>query len=423
MRFPHALLIFLAAASPETAFAQVAAADSGDTAWMILCALLLLLAAGPALMLRYAGQANVRSALSMVAQIMVAACGVALAWAVAGYSLAFAPGNAWLGGGANLMLANLGALREGMTVPDAAFALFQLGFALLSVCLIVGAVGGRTAIGWWAAFAPLWSLLVYAPIAHALWGGGWLAGLGVMDYAGGLVIHTTAGFSALALTLIVGPRKQAGGGGHAPLFSIVGGAILWIGLSGAAGGWALGAIDVAAIAILNHVLAGCAGALAWALIDRIGGGSSSATGFASGAVAGVAAVAASAGLIGAGGAILIGVAGATIGRSGAAIVRRRVDDVGEIFVIHGLGGAVGALALALFILPKFGGVGLEGDPSFLSMLGTQALGVVVVALWALVGSAIAALMVSLAIPMRVSAQTEAEGLDAAEHGEQSWDFR
>ena len=251
MRHLPALLLFLMIALPQPAFAQVVAADSGDTGWTLVCSILLLAVALPGLMLRHAGQVNVRNALSVMAQGAGVVAILSLGWAIAGYSLVYAPGGAWLGGSANLMLANLAALREGLTIPESAFILFQMAALLVCAGLLIGAVAERTSLGWFLAFAPLWMLLVYVPIAHAVWAGGWLAALGVMDFAGALVVHATAGFSALALALIVGARREAAGSGHSPVLSLTGGALLWIGLSGLVGGWALGATDDAATALLN----------------------------------------------------------------------------------------------------------------------------------------------------------------------------
>ncbi|QGP80189.1 ammonium transporter [Sphingobium sp. CAP-1] len=423
MRLFSALLLLAALAVPQPALAQVAAADSGDTGWLILCALLLLLAALPGLMLRHAAQVNVRGALSVTAQGAAVVALASLGWAIAGYSLTYAPGGDWIGGGANLLLANLGQLRDGLTMPESAFVLFQLALVLLAAGLLVGAVAERTPIGWWMLFTPLWLLLVYVPVAHAAWAGGWLANLGVMDFAGGLVVHGLAGFSALALALIVGARRAKSDPGHAPVLGMAGGALLWIGLSGAVGGWALGATDDAATAILNHHFAACAAALTWALLDKLLGARSSATGIASGALAGIAAIAASAALVGTGGAMLIGALAALVCRLATGLVGRWIDDGANVFVIHGLGGVTGALLLPFFVLPLLGGVGFEGSISLSDALLSQVIGVVVVALWAMVGSAIAALMASLLIPMRVSTQVEAEGLDAAQHGQQGWDFR
>jgi Amt family ammonium transporter len=423
MRALTILPLLAALALPQPALAQVAVADSGDTGWMILCALLLLLAALPGLMLRHAGQVNVRNALSVSSQGAAVVAIATLTWGIAGYSITYAPGSAWLGGGSNLLLSNLSQLRDGLTVPESAFVLFQLGIALLAVALLVGAVAERTRIGWWIAFTPLWILLVYAPVAHAVWGGGWLADLGVMDFAGGLVLHGTAGFSALALALIVGARREPSSPGHSPLLSLAGGALLWVGLSGAVGGWALGATDDAATAILNHLFAACAAALSWGLIDRLLNGRTSATGIMSGGLAGVAAISASAALVGTGGAMLIGVIAAVVACIGTRLLANRVDDGAGVFAIHGLGGLTGVLLLPVFVLPLMGGVGFDANITLTGALISQAIGLIVVALWAMVGSAIAALIVSVIIPMRVSAQTESDGLDLSQHGQQGWDFR
>lgn len=417
------LLLFLFAAAPDTAHAQVAVADSGDTGWMMTSALLVLMAAIPGLMLRHAGLANVRNALAVPAQSLAVAAGVSLAWGVAGYSLAFAPGSALLGGRANLLLAELGTLREGLTVPESAFVLFQMALALFAACLLPGAVAERARIGWIAAFAPLWLLLVYAPVAHAIWGGGWLAERGVIDFAGGLVVHGAAGFSALALVLLLGRRRAAAGTGHAALLVMAGSALLWIGSAGMIGGWALGAGDNAASAILNAHFAACAGLLGWMISDRLIDGRMRATGLLSGATSGLVAISASAGLVGPGGAMMIGLLAAIISRLAKMALGRRIDDVADIVVIHGLCGMFGALVLPLFVQPALGGVGFDAGISLRSTMLAQLVGVGAVALWSMFGSAVLALLVSAVLPMRGPPQEEAEGLDAAQHGQQGWDFR
>lgn len=420
---PATILSAAFIAAPDPAFAQVVVADSGDTGWMMMCALLVLVAALPGLLLRHAGLVDVRHALAVAAQGLVVAAGVAIAWGIIGYSLAFAPGSGWLGGGANLLLANLGALREGLTVPESAFALFQMMLAIFAACLLAGAVAERARFGWIALFAPLWCLIVYAPIACWVWGGGFLAAMGVMDYAGGLVIQVTAGFSALALALIAGRRGGERGFGHAPALSLGGGALVWVGWSGIVGGWALGATDDAATAILNLNFAACAGLFGWAVLDQILSRRVSATGLMSGAIAGLAAVSASAGLVGTGGAMLIGLIAAIVCRIGAAAAGSFLDDPAGVFAVHGLGGLTGVLLLPVFTLPLLGGVGFEGAVSIPSVLVSQALGVAVVAGWAVLGTAIVALALSLAIPLRIGRDDEEEGLDAVQHGQQAWDFR
>jgi len=417
-----ALPFAMALLTPQAAFAQVAAADSGDTAWMMLCAMLVLLAALPGLALRLAGASSVRSALCAMAQNMGVAAGVSLAWAIAAYSLIYAPGDAWLGGSGNLLLANLAALREGMTVPESAFVLFQMSLAVFAACLVGGAVVDRGRTGWMVLFAPLWLLLVYMPVAHWTWGGGWLAGLGVMDFAGGLVVHLCAGFSVLSLTLIAGRRASATASGHAPVLGMAGGALIWLGLAGSVGGWALGATDDAATAILNGHFAACAGALGWMALDRVLSGRAAATGAVSGALAGIAAIAASAALVGAGGAMLIGLAAAAICRGIIGFIGKRADDPARIFVLHGIGGLAGVLLLPVFVLPMLGGVGFEGAISLSDAMLSQITGVAAVALWSMAGTAIAALLISMLLPLRASAKEEETGLDMALHGEQAWDI-
>lgn len=420
---PTTILTFAFAAAPDPAMAQVAVADSGDTAWMMVTALLVLVAALPGLLLRHAGMVNVRNALSVSAQGLVAAAGVALAWGIVGYSLAYAPGGEWIGGGANMLLANLGSLREGMTVPESAFALFQMTLALFAAALVVGAVAERARFAFIALFAPLWCLIVYAPIVYWIWGGGFLANVGVMDFAGGLVVQASAGFSALALALIAGRRRGPTGAGHAPLLGMAGGALLWVGWSGIVGGWALGATDDAATALLNLHFGGCAGLLGWALVDRLLTGRVSASGLLSGAIAGLSGVSASAGLVGTGSAMLIGLVAASIGRAGAALTARHVDDSGQVFAIHAISGATGALLLPFFTLQILGGVGFDGNVGAFDVLISQTLGLVVVAGWAMLGTLVIALSISLVAPLRMSPDMEDDGLDAAQHGQQGWDFR
>ncbi|MGE4323050.1 MAG: ammonium transporter [Sphingobium sp.] len=414
--------LFAAALLPRQAHAQVAVADSGDTAWMILCAVLVLVAALPGLILRRAGQTDVRGALSVMGQGLAAAACVSIAWAIVGYSLAYGPGGGWLGGGGNLLLANLGQLRDGLTVPESAFVLFQMALAVLAACLVAGAIGPRAHPGWIVAFSPLWLLIVYAPVARWTWGGGWLAELGAMDFAGALVLHVCGGFSALAIALLAGRGDDGRATAHAPVLTLLGGAFLWIGWAGIMGGWALGATDDAASAILNACLAASAAALVRALIDRLLDGRSSATGIASGALAGLVAISASAPLVGAGGALMIGVIAAALCRAGSAVLASRLDD-GGAFAIHGLGGIVGMLLLPIFTLPLMGGVGFDASISVPGLLLSQATGVAVVALWAMAGAAIIALLVSMVIPLRTAETGEPDGRDSMPHGEQEWDNR
>lgn len=422
MRALLALSFLSALLSPQAAMAQVAVADSGDTAWMILCGVLVLLAALPGLALRHAGLVHARSGLSVIVQGLVVAAGVSLLWGLIGYSLAYAPGSGWLGGGANILLADLGALRDGSTVPESAFVLFQMALATFAACLLPGAVAERVRMGWMVAFALLWLLLVYAPVVHWVWGGGWLAHLGVMDFAGALVVHLCAGFSALTLVLIVG-KRQAVPTGHAPVLGLAGGVLLWIGWAGMVVGWAFGASDEAATAILNGHFAACAGAFGWMLVERIDAGRVTATSPVSGALAGLVAISASASVVGTGGAMAIGLIAALLCRIGKGLLGARIDDAADIFLIHGIGGLTGMLLLVPFALPALGGVGFAAGISLGGALVAQIIGIAGVAIWAMIGSAIIALILSVVVPARIGARAEAEGLDLAQHGQQGWDFR
>jgi Amt family ammonium transporter len=237
------------------------------------------------------------------------------------------------------------------------------------------------------------------------------------------VVQVTAGFSALALALIAGRRGERSGAGHAPALSLAGGALLWVGWSGIVGGWALGATDDAATAILNLHFAACAGMFCWAMLDQLLTGRVSATGLLSGAIAGLAAISASAGLVGAGGAMLIGLMAAFICRCVSAAVRGLIDDPAGVFALHGVGGLLGVMLLAPFTLPLLGGVGFDPSVNLVTLLVSQSIGLGAVALWAMIGSSIIALTVSLIAPLRAAQADEEDGLDAAQHGQQSWDFR
>ncbi len=423
MRLFH-VPILAAIVLPQAAQAQVAAADSGDTGWLLLCTILVLIAAIPGLALRHAGFVNVRNALSIMAQGAAIVATVSLTWAIIGYSIAYAPGSPWLGGAGNMLLANLATLREGLTIPESAFALFQMSLAILAAAIVAGAVAERARLGWVTAFAPLWMLLIYAPVARWTWGAGWLADLGVLDYSGALVIHLTAGFSALALALIAGQRREIVGSGHSPILTVAGSGLVWIGWFGVSGGWALGASDDAASALMNCQLAASAAALGWGLFDRILTGRTSATGIMNGALSGLVAISASAGLVGAGGAMLIGLIAAFACRATYGLMMgSKADDAAGVFAIHGIGGLVGLLLLVPFTLPITGGVGFDVSFGPGALLVAQLIGIAVVALWSLVGSTIAGLAISVVMPLRANKADEAEGLDAAHHGQQGWDFR
>jgi Amt family ammonium transporter len=274
-------------------------------------------------------------------------------------------------------------------------------------------------------FCALWGLVVYAPVAHWIWGDGWLATrFGTLDYAGGLVVHATAGVSALVAALLLGKRQgfpETPTGPHAPALSMAGAALLWVGWFGFAGGAALAANDDAASAIINTHIAASVAALAWLALEKWKAGKPTALGFATGAVTGLVTVTPAAGFISPAAAIVFGVAAAGVCYAAIDLIKRRlkIDDSLNVFAVHGVGGITGSILLAFFLHPALGGTGYAEGMTMASQLIAQMAGVGVVTLWSAVATAIIALAVSMLIPMRVSEDEEREGLDLASHGERA----
>ena len=422
-----------AAVIATPAFAQAAGtldvADSGDTAWVLVSAAFVLLMAAPGLTLFYGGLVRAKNFLAVLVQCSAIVAVASLLWVVCGYTLAFGPvSGGWIGGGDALMLRNLGNVREGLAIPESAFALFQMTFAAITPALMAGAWVDRARFGWVVGFCALWGLVVYAPVAHWVWGGGWLAtSFGTLDFAGGIVVHTTAGVSALVAALLLGKRQGFPKTlmlPHSPGLTMAGAALLWMGWFGFNGGSALAANDDAASAIINTHVAASMAALAWLAIEKWKVGKPTSVGFATGAIAGLATVTPAAGFISPAAAMLFGVVAAGVCYAAIQLIKQRfkIDDSLDVFAVHGVGGITGSLLLAFFLHPALGGTGYAEGMAMASQLGAQAAGVGVVALWSAVATAIVALAVSMLIPMRVSEDEERDGLDLASHGERAWEF-
>lgn len=417
-------------ALPTAALAAPAApaADSGDTAWILASSALVLLMTLPGLGLFYGGLVRAKNVLSVLLQIGAVAAVASVLWIAAGYTIAFGDAtNGWLGNGRAWMLMRLGDVREGLTIPENAFAMFQLTFAAITPALMVGAWVDRARFGWVVLFCAIWGVLVYAPVAHWIWGGGWLAERGALDFAGGMVVHTTAGISALVIALLMGKRQGFPGPAllpHAPGLTMLGAMLLWVGWFGFNGGSALAANAGAADAVINTHLAASTAALVWVLIERFTFGKPTTVGFATGAIAGLATITPGAGWVSPGAAIVIGAAAAVVCYFAIQLIKNRlkIDDSLDVFAVHGVGGMLGSLLLAAFILPALGGTGHPGGVSPGAFFGAQALGIFAVALWSAIATAVSALGVSLFLPMRVSEDDERQGLDIASHGERGWEF-
>lgn len=426
-RIFNRLFAVAAVSLPVAAQAQpVIVADSGDSAWILTASALVLLMALPGLGLFYGGLVRARNVLSVLMHCVVITCIVSLIWAIAGYSLVFGEGSPWLGGLGNLGLRDLADLRDNTTISEPLFALFQMTFAAITPALVIGAFVERVRFGWVAGFTILWSLLVYFPIARWVWGGGWLAEQGALDFAGGIVVHTTAGVAALVIAILLGKRKSFAKPvpPHSPALVMVGAGLLWVGWFGFNGGSSLAAGADAANAILNTHLAASAAALVWILVEHFKIGKPTSVGLVTGAIAGLATVTPAAGYIGPMGAILLGTLGSLAAFVAVQFIKQRlkIDDSLDVFAVHGIGGMVGSLVFPLFVLPLFGGPDFDEGVTLGSQFVAQAIAVGVTVLWTAGVTAVAALMVAMVIPMRVNEEAEYDGLDIASHGERGWDF-
>lgn len=418
---------------PAPALAQDPAAgvmDSGDTAWVLTSAALVLMMTLPGLGLFYGGLVRGKNVLSVLIQIGAIAAAASVLWVVVGYTLAFGGvSHGWLGDGSAWMLIGTEqVLRGELAISERTFALFQMTFAIITPALMAGAWVDRARFGWVVGFCALWGLAVYAPVAHWIWGEGWLATtIGTLDFAGGIVVHTTAGISALIIALLLGKRQgfpKALMLPHSPALTMAGAALLWVGWFGFNGGSALTASDDAAAAIINTHLGASVAALVWLLIERISVGKPTSVGFATGAIAGLATITPAAGFVSPGGAIILGAIGAAVCYPMIQVVKQtlQIDDSLDVFAVHGVGGITGSLLLAVFMATAFGGSGYGEGIGMVNQLAAQAVGVGVVILWSAIVSAILAVLVSLVFPMRVGEDAEREGLDITSHGERGWDM-
>lgn len=424
MRVPKILapvLFFGAIAAPASAQAPTVLTDSGNTAWVLAAALLVLAAAIPGFALFYAGRVHAKNMRSMPLQIGAVMAVVSTLWVVIGYSLSFsANGSDWIGSIGNAMFADTLAVREGQSIGEIVFALFQMMPAILAPVILIGACAGRARFGWVVTFAALWSLIVYAPVTRWVSGGGWLADMGVIDFAGGLTVHLTAGIAGLVTALMIGCRRAIDTlpviASHG-LISFGGLGLIWIGWLALTGGSALTASDLGAgSAIINTHLAACLSALVWTALDRRKLGHVTPGGFALGALAGLVAVSAGASSVGPLGALIIGVFAAILCRFMFGLVRDKlsIDDAMGVFAVHGIGAVLGVLFTAILSASAFDGVGYAEGAGVLSQLVIQLVAIAAITAWTAVATLILGYAVSAALPMRVSAEIEDRGLNADE---------
>ena len=399
--------------------------DTGDTAWMLTSTALVLMMTIPGLALFYSGMVRKKNVLATAMQSFAICCLATVMWMVVGFSLAFSDGgslNAWVGGLSNVFLADLtfGSL-EG-TIPATVFMTFQMTFAIITPALITGAFADRMKFSSLMWFMGLWGIIVYAPVTHWVWGGGFLSDLGVLDFAGGTVVHINAGIAGLVVALVLGKRHGYGREVMSPhnlTLSLIGASLLWVGWFGFNAGSAVGANHSAGMAMAVTQIASAAAALSWMFLEWALRGKPSVLGILSGAIAGLVAITPASGYVAPIGALLIGIASGAVCYWGATWLKNKLgfDDSLDVFAVHGLGGIVGAFLTGVFAVEAIGGVPglLEGNPG---QVWTQILGILATIVWCAFASFVILKVVGgLTGGVRVDEQAEIEGLDLSLHGE------
>lgn len=407
---------------PERAFAQDAL-NGADAAWILTSTALVLFMTLPGLALFYGGLVRARNLLSVLMQCFAVACLMSVLWFVCVYGLAFGDGggaNAWIGSFDKAFLFGIGTATLSGTIPETVFVMFQMTFAIITPALIVGAYVERIKFGAVLLFSGLWLILVYAPVCHWIWGGGWLAEMGVKDFAGGLVVHVTAGASALVIAAALGSRRgfpREITPPHHPGLTMIGASMLWVGWFGFNAGSALAADGAAGMAMLVTHLSAATASLVWAGIEWVKHGKPSLVGIVTGMVAGLATVTPGSGFIGPLGGIAFGLAAGFFCYVAVGFVKNRIgiDDSLDVFAVHGVGGALGILLTSFFGATALGGLGL--DLSMGAQFGAQLLGLAATLVWSLAISWILVKLLDKTVGLRVGEEEELEGLDITAHGE------
>ncbi|MDO8350458.1 MAG: ammonium transporter [Gallionella sp.] len=425
-----------AVAAPAEAVVEAAVPvpNKGDTTWMLLSTLLVILMIVPGLSLFYGGLVRAKNMLSVLSQVFAIFALISILWVIYGYTLAFGDG-----GGFNWMIGDLSKLflagvtpdstaatfTDGVVIPELSFVAFQLTFAAITTALIIGGFAERIKFSALLVFSALWFTLSYLPIAHMVWAtGGYLFEMGALDFAGGTVVHINAGIAALVGAIVIGKRIGYGKEPMAPHnlpMTMIGASLLWVGWFGFNAGSNLEATGGAALALLNTIVATGAAALAWMFAEWMLRGKPSMLGIASGAIAGLVVITPAAGLVGPMGAIILGLIVGPICLWAVSGLKRSLgyDDSLDVFGIHAVGGIIGAIGTGIFVSPALGGVGVA-DYSMMGQVMTQATGVLITVVWSGVVAFICFKLVDLTIGLRVSEEAEREGLDTSTHGERAY---
>ncbi len=406
-------------------------ANGADTAWIMAATALVLFMTLPGLAMFYAGLVRSKNVLSVLMQCFAIAGMSTFLWLVVGYSLAFGEGNAWIGDFSKVMMAGIGRETLSGTIPESLFMMFQMTFAIITPALIVGGFAERMKFSAMLLFSALWLMLVYVPITHWVWGGGWLGAMGLYDFAGGTVVHITAGVAAIVAALVIGPRKgfqETAMMPHNMTMTIAGAGMLWVGWFGFNGGSALAADGNASMAILVTHISAAMGTMTWLIIEWMKYGKPSALGAVTGMVAGLGTITPASGFVGPGGALVIGILAGIVCFTATQFVKRvlKIDDSLDVFPVHGVGGILGTLLAGIFSatsLGVFSGYGFaEGIETMGSQFSVQAIGVLATLVFTAVVTWIILKVVEATVGLRVGEDQEIEGLDIVLHEERGYDL-
>ncbi len=404
--------------------------DSGDTAWMLTSTVLVLFMTLPGLALFYSGLVRNRNVLSVLMQCFAIACSASLVWVVAGYTLTFGEGSTLgglYGGGGKMLLSGVSADSLSGTIPETVFIMFQMTFAIITPALIIGGFAERIRFSSMLLFSMLWLLFVYVPVAHWVWGGGWLAERGFLDFAGGAVVHINAGVAALVAALVIGNRKGFPTTPMAPHnlpMTVMGASMLWVGWFGFNAGSAIASDGAAGMAMLVTHLGAASGSLAWMVAEWFRFGKPSVLGIVTGMVAGLGTITPASGFVGPGGAIIIGLLAGVVCFTATMFLKRKlqIDDSLDVFPVHGVGGMLGILLTAVFVNANLGGMGLPEGATVASQLGVQFIGMVATVIWCGVVTFVLLKLINLFLPLRVTPDEETEGLDLVMHDERGYEI-
>ena len=426
----NTLLALFLIHAPLAGAAEPAKLDPANTAWMITATILVLFMTLPGLALFYGGLVRAKNVLSVLMQCFAITCMVTLAWVIAGYSIAFGDGgtlNAWYGGFDKSFLSGITVATLKGTIPETVFAMFQLTFAIITPALVIGAYAERVRFGGMLLFSLLWLLLVYCPVAHWVWGDGWLQKMGLMDFAGGTVVHLNAGIAALVCALVLGRRKgfpESPMPPHNMTMTVTGACMLWVGWFGFNAGSALAADGAAGMAMLVTHIGAATGALAWLVCEWLRYGKPSALGIVTGMVAGLGTITPASGFVGPMGAIAIGgIAGVACFFATSWMKRSlKIDDSLDVTPVHGVGGVIGTLLTGVFAATSLGGVGYPEGMTMGKQVMVQITGILAVGAWSGIVTWVLLKLSDAFTGMRVTPDEETEGLDTVEHNEKGYNL-